>query len=332
MGRTYHRRGGDPVKKNATVVNRYLASRIRGNPRILYEAASHLIRSGGKRLRPFMVVKSCQAFGGSQSSAMFAAGAVEMIHNFTLIHDDIMDRDEVRHGVPTVHKRHGEALAILAGDVLFSKAFQIASRSDIPPRNLNGLLARLADACVEVCEGQVLDIEMARSKRIPTRAQYNTMIDKKTAALFDVSCAMGAICAGASEESTLDVAEFGRNFGMAFQITDDLIGVTGDPEITKKPVGNDLREGKKSLPIVEAIGAAGRDDRRAIMRCFGNPRAGKRDLREAVEIIRDLGIDNKIRRRASRYAWRAQRCLEFYDGDAKDEMLSLLEFVVRRSA
>ena len=234
------------IENNAKVVNKFLNSKLNGNPKKLYDAAGHLIVNGGKRLRPYMVIKSCQILGGKSSNAMIAASAVEMVHNFTLVHDDIMDNDEMRHGVPTVHKKFGMPIAILAGDVLFSKAFQIISESKLSPKATTHLISRLAKACVDVCEGQLLDIKMADEKRIPTEKEYITMIGKKTAALFDVSCAMGAIAATNKSKDISNLSTFGKNLGIAFQITDDLIGVMGDPKVTKKPVGNDLREGKKS--------------------------------------------------------------------------------------
>ena len=322
----------DPIKRNAEATDRYLASRIKGEPRLLYGAAAHLIKHGGKRLRPFMVVKSCQLLGGHTSSAMPVVGAVEMIHNFTLVHDDIMDNDDMRHGVPTVHKKYGEPLAILAGDVLFSKAFQAVSGSSLGPERTANLLSRLSDACVKICEGQVLDIVMAERKGIPTRKQYIEMVSKKTAALFDVSCAMGAICADGTPKDISNLSSFGKNLGIAFQIIDDLMGVMGDPQITKKPVGNDLREGKKSLPIVAAISRAKGRDRQHIMRCFGRPKAGKKDLQQAVAAIRSMGIEEYARGQAATYARRAQGSLDCYDGQAKQDLTSLLDFVVRRTA
>ena len=245
-----------PIEKNAKIVNRYLKTKLKGNPKMLYDAAGHLIVNGGKRLRPYMVIKSCQILGGKTSTAMPAASAVEMVHNFTLVHDDIMDNDEMRHGVPTVHKKFGMPVAILAGDVLFSKAFQIISNSKLSGNAMTQLISRLAKACVEVCEGQLFDIKMAEEEKIPSQSEYIKMIGKKTAALFDVSCAMGAICATNKTKDITNLSSFGKNLGIAFQITDDLIGVMGDPKITKKPVGNDLREGKKSLPILMAIKSA----------------------------------------------------------------------------
>ncbi len=311
-------------------VDRRLAASIRGDPAQLYAAARHLIVNGGKRLRPFMVFKSCQLLGGKRRDAMAAAAAVEMIHNFTLVHDDIMDNDEVRHGVPTVHRKFGMPVAILAGDVLFSKAYQIISGPRLSPEISIELVRRLAAACVSVCEGQIYDIAMAQDKKTPTPAQYIRMIRKKTAALFDVSCAMGALCSCAKKGDVKNLSSFGDNLGVAFQITDDLIGVMGDPAVTKKPVGNDLREGKKSLPILLAIKKAGGADRRAIMKQFGNPRATKGDLREAVGIIAGLGIEEAIRGRAMRYADAARASLDGYSGVAKGELVELLDFVVNR--
>ena len=320
------------LPNTAKQVNRYLKVRLDGRPEELYRAASHLIVNGGKRLRPYLVIKSCQMLGGSVKDALAAASAIEMIHNFTLVHDDIMDNDDIRHGVPTVHTRYGMPLAILAGDVLFSKAFQTVSISNVHNTAVSSkLVERLAEACVDVCEGQVLDIKMAEGKKIPKREDYIKMVEKKTSALFEVSCAMGAICAKRTGRDIENLASFGRNLGVAFQIIDDLIGVLGDPKVTKKPVGNDLREGKKSLPIVLAIRKADAKRKKAIMAVFGNPKATKSQINQAVELMRSLQIEHDVRKSALQYAEKARNALSPYSGAAKSEMMSLLDFVVKRS-
>jgi geranylgeranyl diphosphate synthase, type I len=319
------------MEQNAKVVNKYLNSKLKGNPKKLYDAAGHLIVNGGKRLRPYMVIRSCQILKGKVSNAMPAASAVEMVHNFSLVHDDIMDNDEMRHGVPTVHKKFGMPIAILAGDVLFSKAFQIITDSKLSPIATTQLISRLAKACVDICEGQLLDVKMAEERKIPSQAEYITMIGKKTATLFDVSCAMGAICATNKAKDISNLSSFGRNLGIAFQITDDLIGVMGDPKITKKPVGNDLREGKKSLPILMAIKSAKNKDKKIILKAFGNSKISKKDLNRAVDVIRSLGIEESVRKQALKYAEKAEKSLGNYSGSAKTELISLLDFVVKRS-
>jgi len=338
------------IKKNAGFVNKFLKKELKGNPKQLYDAASHLILHGGKRLRPFLVLKSCQMLGGRQSNAIAAASAVEMIHNFTLVHDDIMDNDEMRHGVPTTHKKFDMPLAILAGDVLYSKAYHIISYKSNSWRNFTSgglrknfwhlmLVSKLSKACVKICEGQVNDIKFAENKRIPTEKEYIKMIEKKTAVLFEVSCAMGAICAIMSRKplgklqpkrDIQNLSAFGRNMGIVFQITDDLIGIVGDSEVTKKPVGNDIREGKKSLPIILALKKAKGKDKKTIMRVFGNSKASKQQIKLAVNVIRSLGVEDEVRSMTLKYAQQAKKSLSVYRGSAKNEIISLLDFVVKR--
>ena len=320
------------IKKNADFVNKFLRKELNGDPKQLYDAASHLIIHGGKRLRPYLVLKSCQMLGGKQSDAISAASAVEMIHNFTLVHDDIMDNDEMRHGVTTTHKKFDIPLAILAGDVLYSKAYNtISSKSKLSSNYTTQLVSKLSKACIKICEGQVDDIKFAENKRIPTEKEYVKMIEKKTAVLFEVSCAMGAICAKRKQKDVKNLSAFGRNLGIAFQITDDLIGIIGDSKITKKPVGNDIREGKKSLPIILAIKKARGQNRTKIMRVFGNSGASKQQINLAVNVIRSLGVEKEVRDIALKYAQRAEKSISSYTGSAKNEMAGLLNFVTKRS-
>ena len=321
----------DSIKKNAVLVNKFLRKELKGNPKQLYDASAHLIIHGGKRLRPFMVMKSCMMLGGKQSDAMAAAGAVEMIHNFTLTHDDIMDNDDLRHGVPTTHKKFDMPLAILAGDVLYSKAYHTISKSKLSANYRSQLVTKLSKACVEICEGQVDDIKLAENKRIPTESEYIKMIEKKTAVLFEVACAMGAISAKKPAKDVRNLSVFGRNLGIAFQITDDLIGIMGDSKVTGKAVGNDIREGKKSLPILLAIRKARGSNKKKILRVFGKSKATRVELNAVVSIIRSLGIEETVRKQALRYANRATKALDKYSGVHKSELISLLDFVVKRS-
>ncbi len=321
----------DSIKKNAVLVNKFLRKELKGNPKQLYDASAHLIIHGGKRLRPFMVMKSCMMLGGKQSDAMAAASAVEMIHNFTLTHDDIMDNDDMRHGVPTTHKKFDMPLAILAGDVLYSKAYQTISKSRLSSNYRSQLVSKLSKACIEICEGQVDDIKLAENKRIPTESEYIKMIEKKTAVLFEVACAMGAISAKKPAKDIRNLSAFGHNLGIAFQITDDLIGIMGDSKVTGKAVGNDIREGKKSLPILLAIRKARGSDKKKILRVFGKSKATRAELNGVVSIIRSLGIEETVRKQALRYANRATKALDKYSGVHKSELISLLDFVVKRS-
>jgi geranylgeranyl diphosphate synthase type I len=323
----------ETLAKTASTIDSFLSSRLSGEPKDLYQAASYLIEHGGKRLRPYMVMKSCQLLGGTAKQAIPAAAAIEMIHNFTLVHDDIMDNDEVRHGVPTVHIKFGIPIGILAGDLLFSRAFETISQPYLHKSKEIGinLVTTLAKACTEVCEGQALDISMAKSKKIPNESQYIKMIEKKTSSLFVASCAMGAIVANKKYSDVVRLATFGKNLGIAFQIIDDLIGVVGDPKITKKPVGNDIREGKKSLPILMAIKKANNQEKKTILNAFGNSSVSKSEVERAISTISALGIEKTIKQKAAHHSNTAKRSISIYDGPAKKELLSLLDFVVERS-
>lgn len=327
----------EELECTASDINRYMLSRLDGNPPGLYSASAHYINSGGKRLRPFMVVKSCEMFGGTKSDALPAAASVEMIHNFSLVHDDIMDNDDVRHGVPTVHKAYGVPLAILAGDILFSKAYQMivenGNRLSISDARIREMISRLSSACVEVCEGQALDLRMAIEDEFVNEHEYISMICKKTAALFELSCALGVLSAPSSNKEDVDaLTQFGRNVGIAFQLIDDLIGIIGDAKLTGKSVGNDLREGKKTLPILLALQISNGYDREKILRVFADRNSSISDIEEAVKMISSLGIEKVVRDTARRHIQKAIKSISQYDDKIpKREIIASAHFIVERT-
>jgi geranylgeranyl diphosphate synthase type I len=320
----------------ATRVSEFILSCLHGQPSELYQASSFYLNSGGKRLRPFMVIKSCEMFGGSEINAIPSAAAVEMIHNFSLIHDDIMDNDDLRHGSSTVHKRYGVPLALLAGDVLFSKAFEIlclsGNNSGVTNKTVR-MVEKLATACVSVCEGQASDTGLALSEHIPYINDYLDMVTKKTASLFEVSCALGVLsCPGTSNEDVGQLSNFGKGVGIAFQLIDDLIGITGDPKLTGKAVGNDIREGKKTYPIILAIKYATDNDKDKIMRVYGRRKSSEEDVRTAVNLISSLGIDREVRSIARTYMDKSLDYISRYSNtDAKKALETSAKFIVERS-
>ena len=327
----------DELEANASTVSQFILSSLKGEPKELYEASAHYLVSGGKRLRPFLVTKSCEMFGGTARNALPAAAAVELIHNFSLVHDDIMDNDEMRHGVPTVHKSYGMALAILAGDILFSKAFQLIAvdgkKAGINDRAVSAMVAKLATACIYVCEGQAIDLGIASNQRFFPEPTYLNMITKKTAALFELSCTLGVLSAPLSNDiDIINLSAFGRNIGIAFQLVDDLLGVTGDPKVTGKSVGNDLREGKKTFPIQLALNSTEGEKKRKILRVLGSKKSTSSEIREAVDSICSSGIDFHIRNTARSHAEAALSSIESYANSVSKRALQLAaNFVVERS-
>ena len=328
---------GDDLESNAVQVNEYILSYLDGTPKELYQASSHYISSGGKRLRPYIVLKVSELFGGTSRKAMPAAAAVELIHNFSLVHDDIMDNDEVRHNVPTVHASYGVPLAILAGDILFSKAFQMMAvgglKEGISENSISEMVSRLSTACINVCEGQAIDMQMASdANHSYSQPDYIHMIEKKTASLFELSCSLGVLSTDNRKVQDLErLSVFGKKIGTAFQLIDDLIGIVGDPLITGKAVGNDIREGKKTFPMVLVLEKVDLNERNKLLKIFGSRKTTDEELKEAIRIISNLGIEEEIRGLAETYALQALESLEAYpDSAPKKALQTSADFIIRR--
>jgi len=206
----------------------------------------------GKRIRPRLCVMSCEALGGDGELAMPIAAAIEMIHNFTLIHDDIQDRSELRRHRPTIWALWGTAQAINAGDALFALGHLMLNatrEAGVDPATVLDLSTELHHTTLRIVEGQVLDLGFEDRPEVSPR-EYLTMISGKTAAIIRYACLAGATVAGADAETAAHLAAFGQSLGMGFQIRDDLLGVWGKPEQTGKPEADDIRRRKKSLPIL----------------------------------------------------------------------------------
>ena len=323
---------------NAANVNEFILSSLDGRPKELYEASAHYISSGGKRLRPFIVTKASELFGGSSRKAMPAAAAVELVHNFSLVHDDIMDNDNVRHNVPTVHASYGIPLAILAGDILFSKAFQLMSvgglKEGISEKSISEMVSRLSTACINVCEGQALDMRMAaEGVTAYSERDYISMIEKKTASLFELSCSLGVLSADNCNKGDLErLSIFGKNIGIAFQLIDDLIGIVGDPKVTGKAVGNDIREGKKTYPMVLVLEKADLQEKNTLLRIFGSRKTTDWELKDAIKIVSGLGIEQDIRTLAESYISRALLSIDGYiESESKKALQTSADFIAQRS-
>jgi geranylgeranyl diphosphate synthase, type I len=241
----YLERNADRIDK---VVNRYFKD-VYGD---LYRASAHLLLAGGKRLRPAVVMLAADAIQkGSSDDMISAALALELTHNFTLIHDDIMDGDVVRRGVPTVHTLWDEPIAILAGDVLYAKAFEFLCTAEADNRAKVRAVKMLAKTCAEICEGQSMDMSF-ESRTDVTEAEYIEMVSKKTGVLYGASAAIGGMLAGANPIQADALYLFGVNSGIAFQIQDDLIDLLASTETSGKDRASDIREGKQTMLAIRA--------------------------------------------------------------------------------
>ncbi|MEM1681038.1 MAG: polyprenyl synthetase family protein [Sulfolobales archaeon] len=316
-------------------VNLIISEVVRGDEKRLYEASLHLLKAGGKRLRPLLTVLSARLFGLDEDIALYPAASIELLHNFTLIHDDIMDRDDFRRGVPTVHKVYGEAMAILAGDLLFSKSYEamLMLVGKVPDSLIVKALRELTWAAVTVAEGQSLDMEFEERDDVKME-EYFTMIFKKTAALFKASAYIGSVLAGADDSDLVRICEFARSVGMAFQIRDDELGLVGDEKVLGKPVFSDLREGKKTLLVIYALNNVGNSERELILKNLGNARASDEDLRRVAKIIVDSGALEFSNRVAEDYLRKGLTALDEIsakDLKAKKLLRDFAVFLTKRS-
>ncbi|MEV5733299.1 family 2 encapsulin nanocompartment cargo protein polyprenyl transferase [Streptomyces sp. NPDC052292] len=295
--------------------------------------------NAGKAIRPALVLAAATALGGPRAgaAAVRAAVAVELIHNFTLLHDDVMDRDATRRHRPTAWTVFGDADAILAGDALQALALRLLAADSHPVSGQAA--ARLADCVVELCAGQHTDTALER--RAPeevTLDEVLVMAEAKTGALLGCACALGALYAGAGEEEVAALDGFGRQAGLAFQLIDDVIGIWGDPLRTGKPAGADLAVRKKSLPVVAAL-TSGTPAGAELAALYGKPYTEGEDgdggeiARTALAVERAGGRDWAQAEAADRMARAVQELARAVPApESAGGLLALAEFVTRRSS
>jgi geranylgeranyl diphosphate synthase type II len=259
-----------------------------GNPSELYEPVRYIMSLGGKRLRPLLALEACRLFGGEVRRALPVAYAVELFHNFSLVHDDIMDQAPLRRGQPTVHEKYGHNTAILAGDVMLVKVYGYLAQE------AGSLLPRLMDIFNEtasgVCEGQQMDMLFELRSEVPL-AEYVRMIELKTAVLLSGALEMGALIGGADTDDARRLGDFGRHIGVAFQIKDDLLDSFGDPEKFGKKTGGDIAQNKKTFLFCKAMEIATSAQKTELTQLLTFPPEKEHEKIEAVlDFYRRLNI------------------------------------------
>lgn len=307
-------------------------------PERLYEASRYLVEAGGKRLRPAVVMlvgemlveesfdsveyREFPTLQGGRVDLLAAAVSVEIVHLFTLIHDDIMDDDDFRRGVPTVHRKYDLETAILAGDTLYSTAFEIMLRTGGAPDRMVEALNRLASTCTRICEGQALDVGFETAGTV-TLEDYREMIELKTAVLYGAAAAIPGVLLGASDEDIESLYQFGVDVGQGFQIQDDVLDLVGDRERIGKDRGSDLIEGKETIITVHA-----RDQGVDLSEVM----AGESDIDAAVGALEDAGSIEYARSTAEALIETGKGRLEsFPDTTARDRLWEIADFFIERT-
>ncbi|MBI5464647.1 MAG: polyprenyl synthetase family protein [Ignavibacteriales bacterium] len=307
-------------RRYRSYVHTYLKNFVRkDSPASLYEPSRYILSGGGKCVRPVLVLLACNVVGGRWKNALHAAAAMEILHNFTLVHDDIMDHADARRGRPTIHTRWDANVAILTGDVLIGLAYQALLRT--PNAETNRLMRVFTQGIVEVCEGQAYDKEFETSRAVRPE-DYLMMISKKTGRLIAVSAELGAIIGGGSRRQQTVLRQFGSAVGRAFQLQDDLLDIVGDEKSFGKKIGGDVVEGKKTFLLLHALRRAHGKDRALLMRVFHHHRVSWRSVEAVRRIYYATGAIDAARRLVERNTVAAHRALKSFPNSPARGMLA----------
>ena len=263
------------------------------SPVELYEPVRYIMSLGSKRLRPMLTLLANNMFDGDINKALYPALAIEIFHNFTLLHDDIMDNAPLRRGSQTVHKKWNANIAILSGDTMFAMAYQYAIRTD--NRFIPSILEVFSQTAIEVCEGQQLDMNFETSQSVSIQ-EYLEMIRLKTAVLLGACLKIGAITAEASTENTELLYEFGTLMGIAFQLKDDLLDLYGNEDMFGKLTGGDVLANKKTYLVLRAIDMANHEDRSRLLELYHpeQPIKGEEKIREVKTLFDKYNIQQEV--------------------------------------
>jgi len=280
----------------------------------------------GKRIRPQIVLLGASAAGKDWRNALQAAAAVELIHNFSLIHDDIEDQSDFRHGRKTVWALWGEAQAINAGDCMYSLAYRAILQSGNRPEYITRAVDLLSDTCITLTEGQHLDMAYEKRDNLPLEA-YWTMIGGKTASLLACSAAVGATITGADEQIVASLSEFAWNLGLAFQVQDDWLGIWGDSALTGKSADSDLQSGKKSLPVLLGFQSSPEFRDKWKKRPFTN-----NEIADMAGLLKTAGIQIQLETETARLTEKAKAALDRLDpeNEAVSDLRELADTLLKR--
>lgn len=300
-------------------------------PKLLYQAGRHLPQSGGKRLRPVLAMIACESVGDQAEHVLPFAAALEYMHNFTLVHDDIMDRSQLRRNVPTVHMEYGEPTAILAGDLLFAKSFETMHDLEVEPSVFKILERELIQCIIDICEGQQWDMEFEQRAMV-TEQEYLNMIQKKTGVLFRLASKGGGIIGGGDREQIEALNTYGTNLGFAFQIWDDYLDMSSDVSTLGKDIGNDIRNGKKTLIAVHALTNAEDDNKTILETIFGKREATDEEIHQVLDVFKSVGSINYAQQVAQHYHDHAQQVLTVLpSSDARTILEDLVSYAIQRN-
>lgn len=302
-----------------------------GEPQEFYAPVWDLLDRGGKRFRPAMTFLASECVGGRREDALDAAAAVELLHNMTLVHDDIEDKSELRRGKPCIHIIYNEPTAINVGDSMLIKVFEIANSSNIPQDRCHRLVSQVAKRAYDITWGQQFEFSMWKRKQF-TEDEVIRLLKNKTGALTALSTETGAIAGGGTDEQIKLFGDFGETVGVGFQIVDDALNVSGDVKEYGKEIGGDIREGKKTVLTAHLLRTANTQDRKTFTRLLGKKTITKQEIRKAIKLYEKYGSIEYAKTAAQSYLRSALNTLNKLPAStARDNLVSISEFLISRS-
>lgn len=313
------------------IINKRISEEIMGRePYALYDPIKYTLDSGGKRIRPVLVLMACNLFSEQVDHAIKPAIGLEIFHNFTLLHDDIMDHADIRRGKPTVHKKWDENTAILSGDAMFIKAYEYFLDIDSP--NFRDILKVFNNTALEVCEGQQYDMEFEQRTDV-TEQEYLRMIELKTSVLLAAALKIGALLGGANSKDADLLYEFGRNIGLAFQLQDDYLDVYGDTEVFGKQIGGDIVANKKTFMLIKALQLADNENKNKLKELIQLDQFDRETkVSNVTQIYNDLNIKELVAAEISKLNKKAYDYLEKVSVSdlKKEELKAVSEKLIQR--
>ena len=311
------------VTDDFDAVNRTIHQQLASHVPMVEKVAEHIIDSGGKRLRPMLVLLSAGMGGQVGEKHHLLAAIIEFLHTATLLHDDVVDMSDMRRGKPTANANWGNAPSVLVGDFLYARSFEML----VKLANLD-VMERLSSATRVIAEGEVMQLMNVKNPDV-NEAQYMDVIKGKTAILFQASSETSGIISNYSTDQTQALADYGLNLGLAFQLIDDVLDYAGDPEVLGKNVGDDLAEGKPTLPLIHAMDTGTPEERKIIRECIR--KGGLVNLEQVLSIIQRTESIEYVTKKALHHAQTAKQALDvFEESESKQAMLALADLAVAR--
>lgn len=297
-------------------------------PRDLYEPYNYFMAEGGKRIRPALTMIACGAAGGNPNDALDCGVALEIMHNFTLVHDDIMDKSDFRRNRPTVHKKWNEPIAILTGDAMIGFAYKLIPNC----KRYYDIIQTFTQGLIEVCEGQVFDMQFNTSQEVKID-DYLKMISKKTSALLETCTIIGALVADANDDVITALKNYALNLGLAFQIQDDLLDMTADEKVFGKKVGLDIQEGKKTFLVILANERAEKVEHKTLLKKYYESNGLSADyIHQFNDMFVELGVFDTAKQEIQRYFEIAKKSIEpLPENDYKNMLIWLLDKLNNRN-